>query len=70
MKIRNVLGLFDGISCGQVALQRAGIKHDQYYASEIVKNPVVAPVKVFQPQVGNLTLMTHAVNCSLSFWTL
>jgi len=31
----NVLSLFDGISCGQVALNRAGIKYDNYYASEI-----------------------------------
>ena len=30
-----VLSLFDGISCGQVALERAGIKVDKYYASEI-----------------------------------
>lgn len=30
-----VLSLFDGISCGQVALSRAGIKVDKYYASEI-----------------------------------
>lgn len=31
----NVLSLFDGISCGQIALNRAGIKYDNYYASEI-----------------------------------
>jgi DNA-cytosine methyltransferase len=33
----NVLSLFDGISCGQVALERAGIQVDTYYASEIDK---------------------------------
>ena len=33
----NVLSLFDGISCGQVALERAGIQVDNYYASEINK---------------------------------
>lgn len=33
----NVLSLFDGISCGQIALERAGIKYDSYYASEIDK---------------------------------
>lgn len=32
-----VLSLFDGISCGRVALERAGIKVDKYYASEIDK---------------------------------
>ncbi|MBD1379077.1 DNA cytosine methyltransferase [Metabacillus arenae] len=31
----NVLSLFDGISCGQVALERTGIKVDNYFASEI-----------------------------------
>lgn len=33
----NVLSLFDGMSCGQQALERAGIKVDKYYASEIDK---------------------------------
>ena len=31
----NVLSLFDGISCGQIALNRANIPYDKYYASEI-----------------------------------
>lgn len=34
-KIRNVLSLFDGISCGQLALKKAGVKFDEYFASEI-----------------------------------
>ena len=34
----NVLSLFDGISCGQLALERANIKVDCYYASEIDQN--------------------------------
>ena len=33
----NVLSLFDGISCGRIALERVGIKVDKYYASEIDK---------------------------------
>lgn len=33
----NVLSLFDGMSCGQQALERAGFKVDKYYASEIDK---------------------------------
>ena len=33
----NVLSLFDGMSCGQQALQRAGINVNNYYASEIDK---------------------------------
>jgi DNA (cytosine-5)-methyltransferase 3A len=33
----NVLSLFDGMSCGRIALERLGIKVDNYYASEIDK---------------------------------
>lgn len=31
----NVLSLFDGMSCGQIALEKVGIKVDTYFASEI-----------------------------------
>ena len=33
----NVLSLFDGMSCGQIALDRLGIEVDNYYASEVDK---------------------------------
>lgn len=33
-----ILSLFDGISCGMVALKRAGIQVEKYYASEIEKH--------------------------------
>ena len=36
----NVLSLFDGISCGYIALQRAGIPVNTYYASEIDKKAI------------------------------
>lgn len=36
----NVLSLFDGISCGKLALERAGFKDFTYYASEIDKNAI------------------------------
>lgn len=35
-----VLSLFDGISCGQIALERAGIEISKYYASEIEPNAI------------------------------
>ena len=38
----NVLSLFDGMSCGQIALERAGIEYDNYYASEIDKYAIKA----------------------------
>jgi len=36
----NVLSLFDGLSCGQIALNKAGIVYDNYYASEIEKDSI------------------------------
>lgn len=33
----NILSLFDGMSCGQIAINRLGIKYDNYFASEIDK---------------------------------
>lgn len=36
----NVLSLFDGMSCGQIALERVGIKVDNYFASEIDTNAI------------------------------
>ena len=41
----NVLSLFDGMSCGQIALDRLGIKVDKYYASEI--DPYCISVTMF-----------------------
>lgn len=37
MKKINVLSCFDGMSCGRIALERAGIKVNNYYASELDK---------------------------------
>ena len=34
----NVLSLFDGISCAKLALEKAGIKINKYYSSEIDKS--------------------------------
>ena len=36
----NVLSLFDGISCGHLAFERANITVDNYYASEIDKSAI------------------------------
>lgn len=35
-----VLSVFDGMSCGQLALQRAGIEYKEYFASEIDKHAI------------------------------
>lgn len=36
----NVLSVFDGLSCGQIALNRVGIKYDKYFASEVDKHAI------------------------------
>jgi len=36
----NILSLFDGMSCGQIAAERSFLKVDKYYASEIDKSAV------------------------------
>ncbi len=53
----NVLSLFDGISCGQIALQRSGIKVDNYFASEIDEDAIFITQKNFPNtiQIGDVT---------------
>ena len=53
----NVLSLFDGISCVQLALLRAGIKVENYYASEIDKFAIQVTQKNFPNtiQLGDVT---------------
>ena len=51
-----VLSLFDGISCGQLALKRAGIKVKKYYASEIKKIAIKVTMEHFPDtvQIGDI----------------
>ena len=53
----NVLSLFDGMSCGQIALNRAGVKYDTYFASEIDKYAIkVAQANYPETvQIGDVT---------------
>lgn len=52
----NVLSLFDGMSCGQIALERAGIKVDHYFASELDKYAIKVTTANFPDtvQLGNV----------------
>ena len=52
-----VLSLFDGISCGRVALERAGIPIEVYYASEIDKYAIQIAQKNYPDtvQLGDVT---------------
>jgi len=56
----NVLGLFDGKSCGQIALNRAKIPYDNYYASEIDKFAIQIAQKNYPDtiQVGDICSLT------------
>lgn len=57
----NVLSLFDGISCGYLALQRAGIPVTSYYASEIDKHAIKCSSQNNPSiiQVGDITKITY-----------
>ena len=52
-----VLSLFDGMSCGQIALKKLGIKVKQYYASEIDKHAIKVTQHNFPDtiQLGDVT---------------
>lgn len=56
-----VLSLFDGMSCGQLALERAGVRVDRYYASEIKSHAIKVTQHNFPNtiQVGDVTKL-HA----------
>jgi DNA-cytosine methyltransferase len=53
----NILSLFDGMSCGQIALNKLGIKYDNYFASEIDKYAIQVTQKNYPNtiQIGSVT---------------
>ena len=53
----NILSLFDGIACGKVALERANIPVDNYYASEIENASIAIAKKNFPTiiEIGDVT---------------
>ena len=61
-----VLSLFDGISCGKVALERAGIEVDQYYASEIDEG-AIAISKERYPDIIHLGSVTDWKTWDIDF---
>ena len=42
-----VLSLFDGMSCGQIALNKLGVKINKYYACEINKHAIKVTIANF-----------------------
>ena len=61
-KIMNVLSLFDGMSCGQIALDKLGIKVDNYFASEIDKYAMQVAKKNYPDMVhvGDVTKVHYS----------
>ena len=57
----NVLSLFDGMSCGQVALERIGVKVDRYFASEIKKHAIKVTMNNYPNtiQIGDVTKVSY-----------
>jgi site-specific DNA-cytosine methylase len=57
MKDMNVLSLFDGMSCGQLALQKVGINITNYFASEIKPHAMAITQQNFPntKQLGDVT---------------
>ena len=79
--LHTVVSLFDGISCGQVALERAGKIYNQYYASEIDKYAIAVTQKNYPHtiQLGDVTKidwnafldrldLIQNVPCQGSYW--
>lgn len=63
----NVLSLFDWMSCGMVALERAGIKVNKYYASEIDKYAIHISQKNY-PQIQNVGDVTKLLTAGAYPW--
>lgn len=59
-KLFSVLSLFDGMSCGQLALRRAGIGYGRYFASEINKDAIKVTQTNFPDtcQLGDVTTVS------------
>ena len=57
----NVLSLFDGMSCGRIALERLGIKVDNYYSSEIDKYAMQVSKANYPDiiQIGDVTKINY-----------
>lgn len=49
----NVLSLFDGMSCGRIALERAGIEVDNYFSSEVDKYAIKIADKNYPQDTSN-----------------
>ena len=62
----NVLSLFDGMSCGQIALNKLGIKVDNYFASEIKTHAIQVTQDNYPKtiQLGSVEFVTKEMLCN------
>lgn len=65
----NVLSVFDGMSCGRIALERAGITVTKYYASEIDKHAIKI-AKLRWPDIVHIGDVRRVVPSMLPFFHL
>lgn len=58
----NVLSLFDGMSCGQLALKKAGIEYRNYFASEVDKYAIKVSSENFPNMIhlGDVTKIDYS----------
>lgn len=68
--IMNILSLFDWISCARVALDRAGIPIDNYYASEVDKYAIQIAQKNYPDtiHVWSVVWYNHTGQVDLLIW--
>jgi site-specific DNA-cytosine methylase len=60
----NVLSMFDGMSCGRIALDKLGLKVNQYFASEIDKHAMTVSKANF-PDIIHIGDVTKVKACDL-----
>jgi len=71
-RLGNILSLFDGMSCAQIALKKSGIEYDMYVASEVDKHAIKVTQANFPNtiQVGDIVRFRFAITCSYSTFSL
>ena len=57
MRIGNILSLFDGMSCGQIALNKLNFEYENYFASEINSSAIKVTMSNYPntKQIGSIT---------------
>ena len=65
----NVLSLFDGIGCGRIALERAEIRVDKYFASEIDKDAISIATHHYSDiiELGTITEIEYDSNAGILY---